>query len=220
MTRTLTELNTTVKIAAKDDKIDLTDATGLDITNTMYRAVVTLFPWSEFRETSTIASVVSGTGTYAWPLPATVIYTDVVAIEVGIDFSDSEFVLLEKPPSELEWNRASAESDSRPVYYMRYSVSGTDYIEIRPAPNYGTATLQVTGTIEPTALTTGTDVTEFLARSADDALAYLIAAEYLTRDGRQQDANTQVQKAVTQFKNLFKDEEITVETVKTITGVE
>lgn len=220
MAKTLTDIQSSVRFFGRDDTIDLTTGTGLIIANSMYRAVSSLLPWSEFRKTTDLPdATTSGTGTYAWISTTTAVYTDVKAFEIGNDASDTQFVLQIVPPTELEWNMASKDSNRIPTMYMRFNDAGTDKVEIRPVPSYTAATMKVTGITEPTALATGSSTTEFLVSSADDALAHLIAAAYLQRAGMGQEIiQSNIQRATEILQSLFANEELPVESIRAIAG--
>jgi hypothetical protein len=220
MAKTLTQIQTSVRFYGRDENITLTTGTGLVIANSMYRALASLLPWSEFRKTTDLpATTTSGTGTYNWISATTAVYTDVKAFEIGNDASNTQYILQIIPETELEWNQASKDSNRIPSMYMRYNDAGTDKVEIRPIPNYSSATMKVTGITEPTALVNGSSTTEFLLSSADDALAHLIAAAYLERAGMGQNiVQANIQRATEILQSLFANEELPVESIRALAG--
>lgn len=220
MAKTLTQIQTNVRFYGRDETIVLTTGTGLVIANSMYRAVASLLPWSEFRKTTNLpAATTSGTGTYNWISTTTAVYTDVKAFEIGNDASDTQFVLQIVPATELEWNMAAKDSNRIPSMYVRFNDGGVDKVEIRPIPNYTSATMKATGITEPTALVNGSSTTEFLVSSADDALSHLIAAAYLERAGMGQNIiQANIQRATEILQTLFTNEELPIESIRAIAG--
>ena len=217
MAKTLTQIETLVQFNARDDSIALTTDPGLSIANSIYRAVASLLPWPEFRKTvSTTATTLTTTGNYAWV--TTNVFGDVRSVEVGATATDATFQLLVSPPTELDWNLASKQANTIPVYYVRHNTGGADKVELRPNPSYAGASIKVTGIVEPTDLVNGSSVTDFLTSSADDALAHLIAASFAVRDGFAPLAQVNTQRATEILQKIFGAEQVPAESIRNLTG--
>ena len=133
--------------------------------------------------------------------------TDVVAIEVGASAAtDAALNLMISPPSEAEWNEASKDSDGVPAYYVRDDSSGTPKVELRPAPSYDGAKIQVTGYEEPDELTIAGDTTRFITSVADDILARLIAADYYFGVAEVEKGSSQLKIANDDIRMIFGEE--------------
>lgn len=181
MASLLSDIEKKVRALIGGDPVVLTLGPGLEMVNMIYREMVSSAKWPEFRETYTVvAATTSGTEQYTWASAAPD-FNGPVEIEVGSDASDSNFVLLLSPGSDEEWNNALLMKDFIPKYYRRYHDGTDEKIEVRPAPNYSSASIRATGQIEPTALTVPGSSTEFIQTTADDALSKLIASNMLLR---------------------------------------
>ncbi len=220
MAKTLTKIETLVRFNARDDIISLTVEPGLSITNSIYREVAAAFPWSELRKTVDLsAPTVDGQSIYSWANGSSAVFTDVKGVEIETAGSGDIFNLLNVPSTEWEWNEAAKTVDTIPVYYIRINDNGTDSVEIRPAPDYSAGVIRVIGIVEPAEFTLGSSVSEFLTSTADDALAYLIAANYAVRKGSGDLMQINIQKATAALKMLFGKEQVTQETVQMIAGI-
>lgn len=216
MAKTLTEIETLVKFFARDDSITLTTDPGLSIVNSIYRALASLLPWSEFRKTvSSTAVTITGTNLYAWV--TTNAFSDVKSVEVETTATSSVFQRLVIPETEWDWNLAAQTANTRPVYYMRVNSSGNK-VEIRPAPDYSGGAIQVIGIVEPSDLTIGGSTTDFLLSSADDALAYIISASFAIRDGFGDLAQINTQRATEILQKIFSVEQVPKETINMLVG--
>ena len=91
-----------------------------------------------------------------------------------------------------------------------------DAIALRPFPSTASQRIRITGNAEPTALTTVTSPTAFISAYPDDALAHLIAADYLFSGGKDADGQKQLAQAASVLKTIWKDEQITEETLRGI----
>lgn len=219
MAKTLTAIQTLVRFNARDDSLDLTVDPGLSITNAIYREVAAAFPWPELRKTVNLTAATTTSSKFvSWANATSAVFTDVKGVEVETTATSSVFNLLNVPDTEWDWNLAGKATAGIPVYYKRVDNSGTQSVELRPQPSYATGVVRVIGIIEPTELTIGASTTLFLASTADDALAYMIAASFAVRDGFNDLVNINVQKATSALKQLFSKEQITQETVKQIVG--
>ena len=109
----------------------------------------------------------------------TTVFSDVVAVEVGdSSATDAAYNLMISPPSEAEWGKTASDDDGVPVYYVRFSQGGTNKMELRPAPDYNNATIQVTGYEEPENIVYESDTTSFTSDLGDDILARILSANY------------------------------------------
>ena len=94
-----------------------------------------------------------------------------------------------------------------PKYYLRNTTAvGVHQIEFRPAPKYGSKTIRFTGILEPDEATDANSKTVFRLAAADDALAYLVAADFLDVDGFTEFADRQLQKARQLLVRIFGEE--------------
>ena len=89
-------------------------------------------------------------------------------------------------------------------------------IAFRPFPSTASQRIRITGNLEPTAFATGASTSAFISAFGDDVLARLIAAEYLFHDGVADQAQIQMQKATSTMQRLFKNEQITTESLKDV----
>jgi hypothetical protein len=219
MAKTLAQIETLTRFFARDETLSLTNTTGLIISNTLYRSLAASFKWTEFRQVHDLTTATtSGTGVYTWAFSGTPVFRDVTAVEVGSDASDTTFVLLIPAPSETVWAEVRNDANSIPAYYQRLNSAGTDQIELRPIPAYTSATIKVTGIIQPAEFTAGSSTTEFLQSTVDDALAHIIAASFSFRDGFEQLGAANIQAATSMLQSVLKGESVTTEIVRNIAG--
>jgi len=221
MATTLVSIEQLAQHYARDDSLDIDTAAsiGLAVTNKIYRGLISAFTWPEFLQTlaPTSSPTVSGTEEYAWAFASAVKMLDVRSVEVGSDASNTDMLLVLPAPTERLWNEAAKATNGQPVYYMRKNDSGTEKIFLRPIPGYGSATIQATGIIEPTALANGGSTT-FDLLSADDAFALLIAADWLFHDMKAESASVLVQSAQKILSSIWGKESVTEEILFNIIG--
>jgi len=215
--KTLTNIQKGARFNARSNELVITNGYGLAAFNSIYRKVCKALPWPELRVTHDATTSVSGTSQYTWVTAA--VYMDVVSVEFGSTSVDAEMNLLISPPSEGEWNEAAKDSAGIPVYYQRYRSGSDNKLEVRPTPNYSGATIRATGTIQPTELTGVSGTTVFLMSIADDALEHMIAAEFLVRAGKLEDAQFNLQEATRILRDIFDEELVPTELTSNIIGM-
>jgi hypothetical protein len=89
----------------------------------------------------------------------------------------------------------------------------TNRLAIRPVPTVAGYIIRAFGVIEPTELSTSAGTTQFINSSADDALEHILAAAWFFNYKDSEQANIQLQQAVERLKSVFKNEQITTETI-------
>ena len=139
-------------------------------------------------------------------------FIDVVSLEVENSATSGEFELQLVPPSEVDWNEASYDSASIPDYYIRYDDSGTAKFELRPSPSYNGGKIKITGYTEPFELTGPSQTTEFITKTADEALARLVASDYFLVTGDVGESEKQVRK-VRNVLHYLKEEVVPAERI-------
>jgi len=233
MTKKLTSIQKQVQFNARDDSLDLTTATNLAIVNEVYRELANMFEWPEFFFTGTLtATTLEDTEEYAWTGTGFPTFMDVKTVEIESPSHDPDTVdddvfntstvtaatsrstwkLIHKPPNEMEWNLAGRRTSVvTPLYYRRNDDGTNNKISFRPTPSTEGYAIQVTGMGEPTALTGGTSTTEFITNAADDAFAHMIAVAFAARDGMNDIAQLNQQKAMNILSIMFSKEQVTEE---------
>lgn len=233
MARTLNDIEKNVKEITQNDKAVISIGDGLKMFNRTYRSLVGKFPWPEFLvrgqilETTTIDQelyewdssmpdflnvhnvVINSANDYP-PTAESTILGSTSLIDGGSGFNEKELIV---PPNEYEWILAGKQpSVDTPRYYKRLSQSGTNYIAIRPTPSAPNYPITVTGIEEPDELLTFSDSTTFILSTADDALEYMVSANWLLTRGSEA-GNLALQRAVNILQPIFKQELITTETI-------
>ena len=193
MSSTITALLNLVKWESRDSQFSLTDSTGIAVGNAIYRRLAALIPWPELNRQDVSLTTTAGTESYTWP--ATNDYIDVTSIEVQDPYGNLKYKQVTSAPSEFEWNLARQKNNSFPELYKRGHNGTNNLLYLAPAPNVSSLIIRITGQIEPTAYTVGADTTVFISSSADDALAYLIAADILDKRAQPQRAQSLVGRA-------------------------
>lgn len=179
MSLSLNEIQTLVRWEARDSKIDLTDASSLAVFNMLYRRMSALFLWPELTRTDSSLSTTSGDSTYTWP--STNRYIDVTLVEMQNPFNDNKYDPIMPARTEITFAEESTKPNGFPTVYRR-THDGTNHIlEFAPAPDTSSLGIRIKGLIEPTALADGGESTVFLTKLADDALVFLIAADYAAK---------------------------------------
>ena len=186
MPRTLKTIQEGCQIAARDSNLTLISGDGLIVSNRLYRWLCLMFPWGELRRQDTSLSTTAGTEAYTWP--SSPVFLDIKSIEIQDQDKENEYRLVYPCTNEWIWNESSRKSrQSIPDHYLRISTSDTvNQIAFRPLPKYTSATIRITGIIEPTLWNSNNASVQksiFLNEIVDDALEYLIASEWIVRDG-------------------------------------
>jgi len=187
--------------------LTLSSGVGLVAFNRIYRTMAAALPWPELRESNSDISTTAGIATYDWPEGAQFLTLEAVEIQDGDDLD--KYKLVFQPPDTLEWNLAAhEENEAVPSYYLgKVAASGGQHeFELRPAPKNDSKTVRMTGIPEPEEAVDGDSVTVFKLAAADDVLAYLIAADFLDRDGITSFADRQLGKAKQLIVRMFGEE--------------
>jgi hypothetical protein len=142
MTRTLTNIQTSVRFYGRDDSIDLTTDPGLTVSNTVYRGLAAAFDWPEMhRRAVTVGVTVADQESYLWSGEDFPNFLDVKSVEIkSLSYdppttSTSVFGVsslteptarytwkhIYPPPNEFEWDEAGRRTSvDTPQYYKRY----------------------------------------------------------------------------------------------------
>lgn len=207
--KTLTDIQSQVRVYASDSTLVLTDNTdtkvqGLNISNRIYRKLCNLNHWPEIMVINEDLSTVPGQQGYDFGVKYGTFkygqakygsiekFINVTSIEIKNEFGVYEVIPAVK--SELDWSHFSSMDNSFPSVYQIRSVNGNYTVLLAPIPQYAT-TLKIKGIIEPTFFTSGSSTTVFFSSLLDDALEYLIASEILFTDGDERGATVLIQKA-------------------------
>jgi len=214
MAKNVTTLQTNIRHVGRDSNITVASGVGLARLNTIYRGICSLLPWSELRRQDTSITT-TATGTYTWP--TTIVFLDVKAIEMQDGDDEDRYKLIFAPPDEWQWNEAERRpKQAVPDYYVRSYTAPDHKIEFRPLSKHTGKTVRITGIIEPRELKSAADKTVFIQKAADDALEYLIAADYLSVDGFAEYAADRMQRAMEIFQNLFGKDQVPSEQIATL----
>lgn len=187
--------------------LTLTSGNGLVAFNRLQRAYAAALPWPELRRSNTDKSTTAGTSSAAWPVTAPNKFLTLESVEIQDGDDLDRYKLIFQPPSVLEWNMAEREPNTAvPKYYLRDSTAvGVHQVAFRPSPKFA-KTLRFTGIVEPEDAVNGNSKTVFELAAADDALTYLIAADFLDVDGFNEFADKQLQKARLILLRIFGEE--------------
>jgi hypothetical protein len=177
--RTLTDIQTQVRVYINDSQFILTDNTsdknkGLNISNEVYLRLSTIYSWPEFVRTDTSITTLSGTSSYDWP--TTPKFSNILNIELKNEFD--EFEIVPKVENELDWNYFSRSMLNFPSVYRFESVGSQKKITFAPTPLLAKS-VKIRGVVEPDKFVNGDSVTIFDSEVADNVLEYLIAASIL-----------------------------------------
>ena len=206
MSKTLTDIQTSVRIYSRDGALDITTAgsDGLNSANRIYRQFIALFPWPEFRRVDTSLTTTANTEEYDWIAPSVNKFMNVISIEVQDESEGNKYKLITKPPDEWTWNESSNKpKQSVPDHYMRFSTNIAQRIALRPSPLYSSKIIRVTGIVEPEEFVGANSKTQFNTLFADDAFEYFLSASWVERDGDIQFAQILFQKSITLLQNIF-----------------
>lgn len=179
---------------ADDSQLVLTTGAGLRRLNQMYRGMT--FPgWKIMGQTiigrnfaellTTDTSITTTAGTASYALPTTNRFRGRPFVEILDASQNSDPYIIEYANTFTEWSRYWTDNTNIPRICMLTGGGATagQKIEFRPSPDTTGDTVRITGYKEVTELTNGAGTTEFTHRSSDDALAMLIAADYLAKRG-------------------------------------
>ena len=186
MAETLTNIQTDARFWANDSLLDITsNADNLRIFNMIYQGfsnpefdllgVKIGRRWPEFTQEDTSLTMVVSQEQYDWPTSP--VFIEPFWVE-GLDVNNSnEPYPITGAPDMLIWSAFDDTSDDTPLYYRLINVSGTIKLALRPTP-LRTDGIRITGLVEVTELTGGSDSTVFLNNSADKALGMCVAAMF------------------------------------------
>lgn len=186
MADTVSNIETRVQWLARDSSFSLTDTTGLQIINYVYRRLAAIIPWPEFNRTDTSASTTANQEAVTWPA---VKFIDVTQLEMQDPADDLNYHEIVPARTEVEFSDLRREEPSFPEVYKR-SYDGTqNVVQFAPAPDTGSLTIRITGQIEPAEVTAGASTTTFIGYMPDDILAHMIAADILSKRNQDTQAN-------------------------------
>ncbi len=199
MPETLTNIQDQVRHLSRDDSVDITTGTGLGVANRINRGLASFIEPDELIQEDTSLTTASGTETYTWP--ASPVFTLVFLLEIQDTNNSDKYRVVKPSPNWFRWNRAGAAANGFPWYFKRIDVSGTHKLDLRPIPDF-VKTIRITGQIEPTAFSDGNSTTTYLRYQIDDALALLIAADYLAKRAQGERAAELLQSAASQLSQI------------------
>jgi len=212
--KSLTDIQTGARVVSRNAELSITDTDGLSRFNTIYRSLAAMLPWPELRRQDTSITTTAGTGRYNWPTDP--VFLDVRSIEIQDAEDESKYKPIYPSPDEWNWSDAGNRSkQSVPDYYVRDYASLLHKIEFRPVPRYA-KTVRITGIIEPKRIYSAANKTIFLQNAADDALEYMIAADWLAIDGFTDFAANRVQEALRIYQSLFGKDQVPVEQIESL----
>lgn len=202
MSRKLSELEDMLQVVSRNRTELITEGTGLDLFNAVYRRTSLIYPWPELRKQNTTLSTTANTATYTWPdefIPA-----NILSVEIQDGDDNDKYKPVTPPKNEDTWTiMQGMEAATVPSHYIRARSGTVDQIIFAPAPKYGSKTIRITAVIEAPILKSEADRTIFLQNIADDALVYTLAGEFLEVDGEIAFADRQLQKAQAIFTTIF-----------------
>jgi hypothetical protein len=201
-----------VRYEARDVEFSLSDSQGIAMGNAIYRRLCALVPWNELNKEDTSLSTTAGTNKYTWP--STYNYIDVTSVEIQDPYDNSKYKRINAVRSEMEWNIFREMANGFPEVYKRSHDGTNDVILFAPTPNIGSLTIRITGQTEPTEYTDSSAQTVFLTNSADDAYAYLIAADIADKRAQPNRANALIGRA-SEVLSVLAGKEITPDELRT-----
>lgn len=184
MADTLNTINAKAKFLARDTNLNITadSSEGILAANRVYRQFSALWQWPELQRQQTFTTVAAQEKYSATALAS---MRDILRIEMQDDRDSDAYALIGPANSQPRWVRAGYEAAGFPDLYQVESSAGVPKLAVRPAPNtaQATNTIRVVGQITPTDLSASS--TTFCRNAlADDALAYMIAADYQLKRGQ------------------------------------
>ena len=192
MSDTITNIQVKVRWESRDSAFDLTDTTGLAVTNMVYRRLGALIPWSELNRTDETASTTANQEAVTWP---SVKYVDVIGVELQDPNNNAKYRGIVPARTELEWSVLRELPAGFPEVYKRTHDGTQNIIQFAPKPATGSLTMRVTGQVEPTEVTAAASTTIFIGEAPDDALAYMIAADVSDKRNQPQRSMSLMRKA-------------------------
>ena len=202
MVDTLTNIQTDARFYANDSALIITSGEELRIFNLVYQGMMS--PeyemlnirvgrrWPETTQEDTSLTMVVGQEQYTWITSPD--FKQPAWIE-GIDSNTSEPYPLTWAPDMTAWSGLDYTGNAEPLMCRLIDVGGVVKLAIRPTP-VRADTIRVTGLIEATELTQGSDSTIFLLKNSDRALSMLVAAEFKSQRGQSQRALELITNAV------------------------
>jgi hypothetical protein len=191
MADTLTNIQSDVRRYAFDNSIDITTGDGLRVFNEVYQGlfspkyklygVVLGRRWPEATQEDTSITLTAGTGQYTWPTSPT--FKPQPFLEYLDVSSNDDPVPIDWATTLAEWSPADLSTNGLPVLARLINVSGTLKLELRPKPDTTGDKIRITGEIEVTELTQGSDTTIFANKNIDRALAQIVAARFKSYRG-------------------------------------
>ena len=200
--RTVDDLQTLLRLVGRDSQELIESGSGLSLLNATYRRMAMNFPWPELRVQDTSITTTALLATYQWP--QVLQYIQIRSLEMQDGEDANNYKLIPPASTELDWiNAQTLTQASVPQVYMRNRNGTQDQIEFRRAPRDGSKTVRITGIKEPAALQNSGSRTVFILDAADDALVYMLSAEFLDIDGDPAFAAAQRGKAVELLNAIF-----------------
>jgi len=178
MADTVTNIQVKVRWESRDSSFSLTDTTGLSLTNSMYRRLSAIIPWPELNRTNTSATTTADQESVTWPA---VKFLDVASVEMQDPNDNLNYITVVPARTEQEWSLSREEENSFPKIYKRGYDGTQNVIQFAPTPDTGSLIVRITGQLEPTEFTAGSDTTIFIGNTADDILAFMIAADIMDK---------------------------------------
>lgn len=190
MAETLTNLQTDVRFWTDQDNLTITAGTNLRMFNQVYQGLFTpdykMFGvrvgrrWPEATREDTSVTMVVGQEQYTFPTSP--VFKEPFFIE-GLNTNQNNLPYIIQPATNMAlWSRYEDLNNAQPILYRLLDVAGTVKLALRPNPDQ-TDTVRITGLIEVTELTGGSDSTIFRNKNADRALAMLVAAMFQAKFG-------------------------------------
>ncbi len=199
-----TEINTlqaSIRRYARLSNYNATSAEALIAGNNATRVLAGLVPWQELTRSNQTINTVASQEQY--PLASVQIFLQITIVEI-VDPNDStRLIPIPKYMNDVTWRLAGKEPDGVPEIH-RKEHNGTDNVlSLRPKPLLaGTNNIKITGIIEPTAYTSGSNSTPFHTVTADDILAHMWAASELFKSGENTHANWNMGQAIQSLRAL------------------
>lgn len=189
MADTLTNIQTDYRFWSNVSDGTIVSGIGLRIFNTVYQGMFS--PdfeiggikigrlWPEGTQEDTSLTMVVGQEQYTWVTSPK--FKEPIWVE-GLDSNTNEPYPILWAPDMNTWSAYDRVGNSRPLYCRLINVSGTIKLALRPTP-VKTDGIRITGLIEITELTQGSDSTIFLNKNSDRALSMLVAATFKAKRG-------------------------------------
>lgn len=215
MAQTVTNIQTKVRWEIRDEAYDLTDTTGLAVFNMIYRRLASFLPWPELLRSDTSLTTTSGTEDYTWP--SSPIFIDVLSVEIQNPEADMRYCTIAPVQTFSEMTVERGKKKDFPLVYMRAHDGSNHVLRLAPTPDTSSLTVRITGIIEPTEVTSGTDTTIFLNRSSDDVLSLLIAADVSSKRGMEDRSQMLILRA-SELLSVLSGKEITPYELKSLVG--